>query len=371
MSLKCNLVSKYTILFFNLFIMKRKNFISIVVASFVVVALFAGCAAPVSEPEESGEDVIKEGISNLGSVTAYKYNLEINGDVDDEFGANVKFDLNLAGALDSTDEEDPKVDLVAKGSAMDNVGAGGSVDAELKLNKEAMYFNVKSLNVEGGFDLPSEVTDMFGKWWKMTLPPESVGEVSTVLPSGAGEDNPALKKAFEEATLFQSPKFVGTDNIMGESSSHYSVAVDKKGLLNFLKAASEAEGETVSAADMAQAEAQLQNVDINGDVWIGVDSKVVNQFKGKITLNGGEGEMSGVINIDVTIGDINKPVTLSLPSGAEEFPIESLLGPMMMMSDPSMMMDADDSVEMMESDLMMGDEDLEAMMKDLESLEAL
>jgi len=371
-------VCSKNLLFFYFFTMQRKSLAKSIFASLALVAVLAGCAAAPA-PEKPAEEVLKEGLANLAEVSAYSYDVAVKGDLTDPYGEKMNFDVKLNGQLDSIDEKDPKLVLQLDGTATDSTGTGGSGKAELRMNKENLYFNIMSLNLKGDVEeLPSDVTDLFGKWWMMPLPEGTFDEIDITLSPSDEAEQAELKKSLEQLKLFATPEYKGTENVMGESSYHYRVNIDKKGLLEFAKSAAEAEGETISAAEMAEAEEELKNVDINGDVWVGVESGVLNQFKGSITMKESADQPSGTITVSVAIGNVNKPVTIQAPADAEEFPMEQLLGPMMMMGggipggDADLMMD--DSFMMDESMMMdeaMTDEELEELMKDLEELEGL
>lgn len=350
--------------------MYEKNALKSVVGSLALVAVLAGCAA-APPPEKPAEEVLKDGLTNLADVTAYSYDLSLKGDLTDPAGEKLNFDVKLDGALDSTDPMDPRVVLKLDGTASDSTGMGGSAKGELRMDKESLYFNVMNLDVEGE-ELPTEFTELFNKWWMMPIPPGTFDELDVTLSSADEEQKAELKKNLQDISLFATPEFVGTDNVMGEASHHYKVNIDKEGLLKFTKAAAEAEGEVVTDAEFAEARAELEKVDISGDVWVGSESGVVNKFEGTINMKGGAGEPSGTINISLSIGNINKAVTVEAPADAEEFPAEQIFGAMMMMggglpaTDDSMMMDdsmTDDSM-MMTDPSMMTDEELNAMMED-------
>jgi len=330
--------------------------------------MVGGCTT-VPEPDKPAEEVIKEGMANLSSITSYKYDVSLKGDMKDPNSGDVKFDFMVNGAVDVKDMKDPKVSVKLNGSAQDAEGTSGSAKAEMVVNKDAVYFNLMSLDLGEEGLLPPDVKDYMGKWWMIELPPEVLNEMAEA-SEDMDADSEEMKEMLENAKLFNAPEYVGGESVMGDPSWRYKVTVDKEAFVEFAKETAEREGTPLSASEIAEAEAAFENVDIVGDVWVSSTSNVVNQFKGTMNFKGEAGE-SGVLTVSVTLGDINKPVTLSVPSGAEEFPLEELLGPLMMggmMADPTMMGDPTmmdpsmfDDEMMMDFEGMEGFEDFEGM----------
>ncbi len=353
--------------------MKIKTIFAGGLAALVAAMAFAGCAATAPAPEKAPEEVLKDSMANMADLTSYKYDVSMKGDMKDPVSGDVKFDVKLNGDVDVTDMKDPKVSIKLDGSAEDGTGMGGSMKAEFMMNKEAVYFNLMNLDLGEEGLLPPDVTDYMSKWWMIALPEGFLDEMEEA--SGEVEmDNAELKKALEDSKVFASPEYVGSESVMGDPSWHYKVNIDKKAFLEFAREASEAQGETISDAEFAETLDAFEKVDIKGDVWVSSTSNVVNKFTGSVDFQGGEGEASGTMDLAFTLSDINNPVTLNLPSGAEEFPVEEVLGPLMMMGsmgDSSMMYDDgmmyDDS--MYGDEMMMTDEELEAAMADIEGMQ--
>jgi hypothetical protein len=105
--------------------------------------------------------------------------------------------------------------------------------------------------------------------------------------------------------------------------------LNKKGYVDFIKKSAEDNGESMTAADLAETEKKLENVNFAGDVWVGSQSGVLNQFKGTLKLVGGVDESSGTMSLNFTLGNINKAVTVDAPADAKEF-TESMLVPIIM-----------------------------------------
>lgn len=317
--------------------MQQKKFFAGALVTVGALALFSGCqqAAPAT-PAKAPEEVIKEGMTKLTDVTSYAYEVALNADIKDPTTSNVKFDATLSGAMDIKDKKDPKFTMKLDGSGSDSTGEGGSGSFEVRLNKQAVFFNLMKLELKGtqAGAVPQEVKDMMSKWWKITLPEGALDELSTSLPQGSMEEmtpqQKELKKAFEDAKIFTSPTLVGTESVKGENSYHYTVTVDKKALAKFVAKAGEMEGQAMTESDLKDMEAGLEALDVKGDVWVGQTSGVMNQMSGTMNLKPDASGVSGTITFRLTLGDINKPVTVTAPTEATEFPVEEFLGPLMM-----------------------------------------
>ncbi len=347
--------------------MKNRTIFASGLAAFVAAMVFAGCAATAPAPEKVPEEVLKDGMVKMADLTSYKYDVSMKGDMEDPVSGDVKFDVKMNGSVDVKDMKNPKVSVKLDGSAEDGTGMSGSMKAEFMMNKQAVYFNLMNLDLGEEGLLPPDVTDYMSKWWMIALPEGFLDEMEEA-SGGVDMDNAEFKKVLEDSKVFATPEYVGSESVMGDPSWHYKVNIDKKAFLQFAREASEAQGETVSDAEFAEAEAVVENVDIKGDVWVSSTSNVINKFVGSVDFEGGEGEASGTLDMEFMLGDINKPVNLNIPSGAEEFPVEAVLEPLQMMGsmgDSSMMYD--DS--MYGDDMMMTDEELEAAMADLEGME--
>ncbi|MBU0668345.1 hypothetical protein KJ835_04465 [Patescibacteria group bacterium] len=309
--------------------MQKTGFIRVILVPMIGVLLFSGCAS--AGPDRPAEEVVKEGISNLSGMTAYTYDVALKGDVTDASATNVKFDFKLNGQLDALDEKATKLVMRVDGSASNSASVGGSGSAELRMNGDDIYFNVADLKVDGeGNELPAEMTDLFGKWWQYSLPAGLLKSYGISFTPASEDEKTKMKENLDKIIVFAKPEYVGTDDVMGEESYHYKVTVDKKGLVDFSRKSAEDQGQTVSDEEVAQNLEQLNNVDIAAEIWVGSKSKVINKFKGSLTMKGtSPGEGKGIMSADVTLGDFGKALSIEVPDGAAEFPMEALAGAMM------------------------------------------
>lgn len=319
--------------------MKKRTTLASIAMSFLMISVLAGCttvAPQQQQPPKPPEETIKNGIKKFTEVTSYSYELAANADITDAEIGKIKFDGTMTGAVDIKDPKDPKFTLKIDGSGSDG-SQTGSASADIRLGKEAVYFNLMKLDI--GEELPEELTTYMSKWWKITLPEGVLDELSVSLPQG-GEaemtpEQKEMKELLDNTQFFSNPTYVGMEDVKGEQSYHYTVVLDKKAFMDFMKKAAEIEGQVVSESEMKDLELALE-ADIKGNVWVGSTTEVLNKVDLTVTANDG----SGSISFSFVVGDVNKPVTLDTPADAEEFPVEEILGPMMMMmggGDASMM----------------------------------
>jgi len=309
----------------------RKRGLALSVLVFGLGMVFvAGCQLMgPSAPSKSPEQVIREGISKLFGITAYSYDVALKGDLKDKTGSPVKFDLDMSGQVDVRDAKDPKFTLKLGGSVSDGGSMSGDGSLDLRLNKDALYFNVLALNVSGVGEIPPQVKAMTNKWWKIALPAGAFDEVSKVVPqaeeSKMTPEQLKVKKLLDETNFFVAPNYVDIKPVKGENCYHYTVNLDKQALLDFLKKSAEAQGQVVSDVDMADAKTALEKVDVTGEVYVGVNTGILHQLTAVIKMAGGEDASSGTVNFTLTLWDVGKAVILNAPTDVTEFPLQEFM----------------------------------------------
>jgi len=326
--------------------MKRKFFVTSGVIALSAAVVLSGCQQ--AAPQKSPEEVVKEGIKNLTAVTSHQFEFEVKGDLNGPQGEKpekVKFTFMLSGSADMKDNKDPKINLKIDGSGNADADSGAAT-AELRLNKEALFFTLSKLDMKVSEPVPPEFVDMYvGKWWRLTLPPGTLDELTASLPEGGSQENMTpeqqkMKSLFENTQFFKNIKFVAVESVKGEQSFHYSAELDKQAFMAFAVKAAEEQGTPMAESDQQEMEAGMQKFDFTGNVWVGQTSGILNQISGDVKLATKDtSEPSGTITVRATLWDFNKPVSVTAPSDATEFPIEQLLGGMMggaPMGDPAM-----------------------------------
>ncbi len=316
--------------------MKKAGLILGVIFMISVVWLMSGCGSP--QPSKPAAQIISEGIARLSALKSAVYELSLKGDIKDPKSADMTFDLGFSGSADVKDTDAIKFTVKVVGTAVDKSDMGGDVDAEIRLDKDNMYFAVTSLDIKGQ-PLPADVTALFKKWWSYKLPVEVTDQLKTMIPSaksGATQEQDSFNKLLSGANIFATPTFAGAESVKGEMSFHFKVSLDKKGLVDFMKKIAESEGKSITDSDVADIEKSLESVEVAGDVWVGTQSLMLNQVKGIMTVKATEeSPQNGTITFAVTLGDINKPVTVEVPAGVQEFTMDKAAPIMMMFYSPS------------------------------------
>ena len=156
--------------------MKIKKFFAGVTVTFIALLAFAGCTTAPA-PTKAPEEVLKEGLTNLSTVTSLKYDVAMNVDANDEENVNSKINFKLNGAFDMKDEKDPKVIFNMDGSVKSEE-LTGSAKLNLMLNKEALYFNIGGVDLGEVMPIPDDLKAYMGKWYSYALPEGALDEMS-------------------------------------------------------------------------------------------------------------------------------------------------------------------------------------------------
>jgi hypothetical protein len=306
-----------------------------ILSVFCALLIIAGCQQGPAAPSKSGTDVIKDGMKKLMEVTSGNYDVALKADIQDKDAGSTKIDVTFGGVLDIKDQQDPKISLKLSGSGSSGEANGANGALELRLNKTALFFNLMSLEMKGQQALPDEMKAYLAKWWKITIPEEQRAEIFKSIPQGGTQqtlspEQQKVKDLVDQTSFFSNPTFIGTEDVKGEQSYHYSVTLDKKATVDFIVKMAALQGEaTPTAAEIADMNKTFETLDLTGDVYIGTVSGVLNKFSGTLKLNKvGDTETTGTVNVSITLGGVNQPVTLEEPAGAEEFPVDQIMGAM-------------------------------------------
>ncbi len=303
------------------------------VAGAATCMLFAGCQ-PVAGPsaDQAPEDVLQEGITKLSDVTSYTFDVGVNGALkgpEGETPEDVIFDMAMGGGIDVTDPQDPRLNFTLEGNFQaDADGANGKF--EFRMNNEALYANLIELTGTGAISIPDEMRDQFiNQWWTLPVPPEALEELASTLPQGDAnltEEQKAVKELVENTKFFTDVEFVGTQDVLGEKSSHYKGSLDKDAFVTFIEKAAELQGAAVSAAEVADIKAGLEMIEFTGEMYVGNKSGILNRIKGSLVIKGdGSGDTpTGTIEFDMAAGDFNEPVEIVAPDGAMPVPLDLL-----------------------------------------------
>jgi hypothetical protein len=208
---------------------------------------------------------------------------------------------------------------------------GGSGEVLFKMNKDAIYLNLSSLEGKGSITIPEEMkTQLLAKWWTMPIPPEALEELAKTVPQGdtanMTEEQKKMKALIESTKFFKNVAYVGTEKVAGEDSAHYTASLDKDSFADFTVKAAEIQGQTVSDAEKTEMKKAMENFDFSGDFYVGKTSGVINKVKGVLTIkeNADKSSPSGTVTLEGVISNLNKPVTVDVPADAQPIPAEAL-----------------------------------------------
>jgi hypothetical protein len=176
------------------------------------------------------------------------------------------------------------------------------------------------------------IKDYVGKWWSIPVPPTALDELSKSLPA-AGEQNltpeqKQIKDLIQTTKFFKDVKYVDDQQVGTESSAHYTAALDKDAFVAFVEKAAEIQGQKMTDTEKTDLVNGLNMVDFNGDMYIGKTSGSLNRVKGTLTIkqNAQTPAPTGTVSLDLSVTDLNKPVTVEVPKDAQPLPQDLLSG---------------------------------------------
>jgi hypothetical protein len=313
-------------------VFKMRAVWSVTILVFCAAFVLTGCQeAPSTSPNE----MIRTGIKNLMEVTSGSYEMSLKVDITDNTPSSSKLNVSAAGIADRKDLKDLKFAVKLDGSfsgSAEGQESGGNASLELRLSKDAAFFNVAKVEVTGT-EIPDSVKKYMSKWWKMTVPAEMQQEIQTSVPSATTQEMSDEQKQMNEliaATDFFKAEYKGMKDVKGESSYHYAVELDKEAAMDFLVKAKKIQGEEFTDDEKEELPESFAAFTLTGDIYVGAVSGVITEFDGTMKLDkSGPTESTGTVTVSLVLGGINKPVTLEEPAGAAEFPTNEFLSEMM------------------------------------------
>lgn len=306
-----------------------------VLAATGLIAMSFGLVAcqQAAAPEKAPEVVLQEGMAKMMEVSSNSYNVTIKGDLNGPTGEKlekVTFDLTASGSMEAKNAKDPKFNLALKGAMMADAD-GGSGEASFRMNKDAIYMSLMSLNGKGEVTIPEDIkAELVGKWWSMPIPPEALEELGKSMPSSdeanMTEDQKQMKALIDSTKFFKDVAYKGMESVGGEQSYRYTATLDKAAFSEFVSKAAALQGETVSETELADMKTGLDMFDFSGDFYVGQSSGILNKVKGVLMMKASaDGSTpSGSIAIEAMASDFNKPVTVEVPADAQPIPLEAL-----------------------------------------------
>ncbi len=297
---------------------------------FAGVALIGCTRAP--QPPKVAEEMVKDAVKKFINIDSHSFDLNIKGNINPpkgQKGTNFVFDFTLGGSLDLKDVQDPRLNLKVDGNTS-NEGKNDSFSLQARLNKEAVYGRIDKLAFADDNPLIKTLKDSQAVWWKLPVPSALLKELAANMPK-KGDDNltpdqKKMKELFESISFFSDLRYVGMDNIKGEESFRYTFNLNKAGVKDFLKKASVFQGKTFNQDEDKQIDEVLQQMNVNGSLWIGKTSGIINQIGADVRFVASEKAPGGVFGFRTTLWDFNKPVVVEVPKDTRLVPAEAILG---------------------------------------------
>jgi hypothetical protein len=308
-----------------------------------------GCGSEGLPAGKSPEDVITEALLNGGDNTQTIYDINASADLEGEVDGeqnSLEGNLKMSGSTNTVDST--MLMKLALDANMNNEAV--SADFEIRATADGVFVKIGEIAVsdEESQELVQLMLEEYiGKWVELTFMTSE-----EVVDSGYADVD------YDEGDPlpFKNIEYVGTTDILGLNSYHFTADIDEDLILNMI-------GDAASTAD---AEEFFKSATIKGDVYVAVNEKVITGFGGTVTLN--DPEMNGTVEMQVKVNP-TKSEKVSTPTAEVEFTEEDmgalLFGGMVM--DPAMM---DDSM-MMDTEGGMTDEEFEAMMMMMEESEGV
>lgn len=327
MDIEDSFIYIFVILIIKNYMKKIRNLL-IPVMLVLFISTFSGCS--LLNKEKTNEDaskVVKEAFKNLYSVKSNTYDVSLTGTFSDT-SEKMDYDFSLTGAEDMNDPKKPKFTMVIDGTGSFTGYENQSVKAEIRMNESSLYFVLNEISDFGG-SLPSElVAPYVGKWYKMAIPEGTFDNYPVLFADdqNLSEQDKKLKELLENTSFFKEIEYTGTEGNL----DIYKAVLDKEAVKNFMIEATKIEGTTVSEAEEKDLEDGLKMMEL--DVTLGVDKEknVLTEMKGVLEINA-EADGTGSMEFEASIGNLDEPVTIDVPTDVSEFDPVQLFGAAFMM----------------------------------------
>jgi hypothetical protein len=241
-----------------------------------LLAFGTGCGQKGLPPGKSPEDVIRDALLNQEQVTKSVFEMEMKADLEGEVDGEQN-SLDGVVTMNGTSNEDEntmQLNLFVDGVMNED---SLKIDLELRANEDGVFANIA--NVEVSDEATQEMIDGFlkdylDKWVKLSFMKQDE------LTEGGYAD---IDYQESDPLPFKNVEYVGTEDVLGVESFHFTAEVDEKQLL-----------EMVETGDVADLEEFLDISEMSGDVYVGVNEMMLTGFGG--TVNMEDPEMNGTMD---------------------------------------------------------------------------
>ncbi len=306
---------------------KIRNFL-IPVMLVLFISTFSGCSLfNKGEPTEDASKVVKEAFKNLYSVKSNTFDVSLKGNITGG-PDTMDYDISLTGSEDMADPKKPKFTMAIDGTGSFTGYENQAAKAEIRMDESNLYFVLNEISDFGG-NLPAElVAPYVGKWYKMAIPEGTFDNYPVLFSDDQNltEEEKKLKELLENTSFFKEIEYTGTEgNLL-----MYKASLDKDAVKNFMVEAAKIEGTTVSEAEEKDLEDGLKMMELNVTLGVDKEKNVLTKMKGVLDFNA-EADGTGSMEFEASIGNIDEPVTIEVPSDTTDFDPVQLFGAALMM----------------------------------------
>lgn len=161
--------------------------------------------------------------------------------------------------------------LSLNGSSIQRVGKADTrtnlqLVADVVSEADAVYVLLHTLSVDPEVPALRGAQSMLGKWWK--APRDGSGLGPSLTP------DPQFLRA--QAAVVRVQRDMGLERINGRDAYHYAVTLDPEALIALMASTAEKKGTPFNAA---QARTELQQYDVNGELWIDAESFLLHRLR--------------------------------------------------------------------------------------------
>lgn len=268
-----------------------------------LLAFGTGCAQEGLPPGKSPEDVIREALLNQEQITKSIFEMEMKADLEGEVDGEQN---SLDGVITMKGTNDEDAGTMQLNMFVDGMMNEDSlkVDLEIRANEDGVFANISNLEVsdEDIQDMiNSFLEDYLGNWVKL-----SFMEQEELTEAGYTD----IDYQESDPLPFKNIEYVGTEDVLGVKSYHFTAEVDEELLL-----------EMVETGDTAEVEDFLEVSDMQGDVYVAVNEMMLTGFGGTMSMD--DPEMNGTVEFSYKMNP-TKANPVQTPDYDEELTEEDL-----------------------------------------------
>jgi len=311
-----------------------KNFIKVLFLCVVVTvssSVFTGCKkeGPVADPSA----FLQQSIYNLLEVSSLRYVAELSTDGSGaNVGGSVSADFVVSGAFSHTSEKKSSFEMTTVANAKDNDGKKYRFDFSMKKVSDKVYFQLLEIPTVPGLATDG-FKDFVGSWWQIDTTQlggmtDGLGTLDSfgVAEADLDENSKKLRQLLLTSKFFDDIEYEGTDEVGGSPAYVYSVALDRDGLVEYLKEFAAINGQAPTEQEEADLAAGLSVLKFEGDVYVDVASSVLVKVDGEFVFTSPDTKDKGVIDLDFSVSDLNKPFEIKEPIDFKVFDLGAFFG---------------------------------------------